>query len=93
MSSGDKGTGELRQRRGAPQGDSAPAAPPVNPLHAAPTPGSAPQFRMSTAAVVVGVLAWRVAGALLQQTYFVPDEHWQGPEVPKHKTLNPNPKP
>ena len=30
---------------------------------------------------MVGVLCRRVAAALLQQTYFVPDEHWQGPEV------------
>ena len=32
------------------------------------------------------MLCWRVAAALLQQTYFVPDEHWQGPEV-AHKMV------
>jgi len=31
--------------------------------------------------VVAGLLAYRVVCALLQQTAFAPDEHWQGPEV------------
>jgi phosphatidylinositol glycan class B len=68
----------MRQRHGGAKGSTVPIS------------GNATQQKfgksaslaiLSSRTVVGAVLAWRLAGSLLQQSYFVPDEHWQGPEV------------